>query len=452
MEKPESGAENVNDGAESRFESVTSDPVGKVLVVGSGDIALKQRATYHHWMSEGVAVHCADTDVSRLEDCLEGVHRHDVSDPDEFNRMVKSGPFDLLLVNTRPELRLATALQYSAFAKQIVISAPQDSNYPLIKTISTLPAFDDLRRRIRIHDYYRNKDVFPGIISILPMLHRDYGQFRRMMLFLVENRSINDDLLRARSLNSGVLQDLAAHMVSLLLELSATDTEWPSGPNDDRVHRRESVEIDVVACSASVEINSILRDDVETFAAIDLRVKERISFPAYTKHAQLRERAFDVVVVVGKGLGIEFGIQDDLKAISIEFERGNTVVDLNSLATIGLPSYLPIGPQINRHHGGINRPLMLLSSNPPQHARWGFGGEKYRQWQTLALSTQAASIINIASQMKGSRLMGAYRFGEGLGDFIRRLAIENQIRPIWAALPSLTQYLVKLPRPQEYYD
>ena len=453
MGKLQSSAENAHQGGNRRSESVANEPVGKVLVVGHGDLASRQRASYLHWMTEGAVVHCADIDPWQLEDCPEGVLRYDASDPGELDRITKSAPFDLLLVNTPPEVHLATALQYSPFAKQIIISAPQDSNYPLIKTISTLPAFADLRRRILIHDHYRNRDVFSALLSKLPMLHRDYGQFRRMLLFLVETTSVNDELTRAASLKSGVLQDLGVHMISLFLELLGVGSEWSTGQNDDRLHRRETVEIDVLTCSASREVNSILGDQVETFAAIDLRVRERISFPAHTKDARLREHCFDALIVVGKGLSVEYGVQQDLKAMSIEFEQGNIAVDLDSQATIGVPSYLPISGQINRHHGGINRPLMLLSSHPPDHAQWGFGGEKYRQWQPLDLSEQVALHINIARKMMmDSRLMGAYPDGLPLGDFVRRLAAENQIRPIWMKLPPLTQLLVKLARPQEYYD
>lgn len=50
---------------------------------------------------------------------------------------------------------------------------------------------------------------------------------------------------------------------------------------------------------------SILGDNIETCAVMDLRVTEGIEFPAGHPNARRFKHTFDVLIVVGKGLAIE---------------------------------------------------------------------------------------------------------------------------------------------------
>ena len=96
---------------------------------------------------------------------------------------------------------------------------------------------------------------------------------------------------------------------------------------------------------------------------------------------------------------------------------------------------------------------MLMSPNPPDHALRGLGGLDYQQWQTLPLGEHVAFDVDVAKQTISSYVMDAYPPGRPLGDFLRELAAGTQaIRPIWGNLRPLTAHLIKLPRPDEYYD
>lgn len=166
--------------------------LSKVLIVGHGSFSMRQRPSYSQWVAEGVEVHCADVDPRHLETCPDGVIQHDLSEVPE-SQLLKTAPFDLVLVNNYPQLHLATALKYSSSCSgHIIIPAPHDLNANLISTLASAPGFADFRAQLRIHDHYRNKDAFPAFLEVLPLIHQHYGQFQRICLFLVECRSVND--------------------------------------------------------------------------------------------------------------------------------------------------------------------------------------------------------------------------------------------------------------------
>ena len=95
----------------------------KLLVIGHGELALRQQPTYEHWLNENVEVHCADVSAARLDDCLDGIKRYVL--PDDEARLLRAAPFDYLFINNVPDLHLASALQYGTYAKSIIIQKPQ---------------------------------------------------------------------------------------------------------------------------------------------------------------------------------------------------------------------------------------------------------------------------------------------------------------------------------------
>jgi hypothetical protein len=441
---------NVRDNSSS-LEIV--EPIRKVLIIGHGDLAVRQASTYEHWLNEGVEVHCADVDSSKLIDCLEGAHRYLL--PHEKQRLTALGPnyFDLLCVNNVPELHLVTALEFSTYARQIVIQKPQDLNFPLINTIATARGYEDFRTKVKIHDHYLNKGAVIALLEVLADLHTDYGQFRRLMFFLTESKSVNDELDRAASLECGMIQDIGVHLLSLLLECISMGVEWRDSPISERLHRRLSGKVQILACSKLRMQNSILGDRVETFAVIDSKVIEKIEFLSGTSFARQRPHEFDVLIVVGKGLTVEQGVSGDLKVIVAEYERGyEAVVDLMTQGTLGIQEYLPRGGQeINKHHGGLNRPLLLISPNPPEHALDGLGGLDYPQWQDFSSAQCVASNIETAKRLHSPPYMDAYPPQRPLGDLLRELTVKGRIRPIWGDVGPLIRYLIKTPRPEDYY-
>jgi hypothetical protein len=434
------------------------EPIRSVLTIGHGDIAARQRPIFEHWLAQGVTVHCADIDESKLDDCLDGIHRYVLPrDEQRLTRVLYAAPADLLVINNVPELHLITALQWSTYVRRIIIQKPQDLNYPLIKTMARAQGYERFRRQAVIHDHYRNKDVVPALAQALPSLHKERGQFKRLLFILTEGKSVNDELHRSSSLCSGMIQDLAVHMVDLFLEVIHVGAEWHVRDRDERKIKRVGGTIEVVACHKLREMASSLGNLVETFAAIDLHVKEQLEFPTGHPAARLWYNEFDVLIVVGKGLSIEQGVAGDIKTVAVEFEREGEYdawIDLKSLSVHGFQNHLPQGgAEINRNHGGLNRPYFLISPNPPEHAIRGLGGSEYAQWQTLGLGQHVAENIQMAVEKGTTSSMGAYPYGRSLGDLLRELATQTRaIRPIWGDLGSLTRYLSAQPLPKEFYD
>lgn len=426
------------------------EPISNVLVIGHGALAARQSPTYEHWLGQNVTVHCADVVAAQLEDCLDGVHRYVL--PEDERRMLAAAPFDLICINNIPRLHLITALQYGTYAKRIIIQKPQDLNYPLIQTIAQSGGPDNFRSKAVIHDHYRNKSAVAALMHELPLLLQRYGKLKRLMFFLTESKSVTDEPERAASLECGMIQDLAVHQIDIMLECLMTANEWKIREADDRLNRRVGGEIKIVNCVKLVDQTSILGDGVETCAVIDLSVTEEIEFPGGRAGAHHYQHMFDVLIVVGKGLAIEQGVVKDFKGVIIEFERPEfyAVIDLATQGVREIPS-----SGINRSHGGMNRPLMLISPNPPEHAIQGFGGSEFQLWQSLAFGQHVAAIAQGAKSWHRAQGMSAYPYQRPLGDLIRELASPrlDQIRnSVWSGLPPLTNFQVEELRPPLYFD
>ena len=425
-----------------------AEPVQRVLVIGHGALAMRQAPTYQHWLDQGVDVHCADVDEAKLEDCLSGIHRYVL--PRHEANLLSKAPFDLVCVSNIPSLHLATALHFGTYAKRIVIQKPQDLNYPLIEVIAEARGYEDFRSKTVIHDHYRNKSAFVALLEQLPMLMRRYGKFTKVMFFLTEAKSVSDEPDRAQSLECGMIQDLAVHQIDLMLECLLKATEFRFHEDDERINRRERGTIQIVNCIRMKDQTSILGDHVETFAALDIRVSETLRFEDPSGRLLARyPHSFDVLIAVGKGIAIEQGVAKDCKAIVLEFERPGfySVVDLASLGVREVEAGI-----INRRHGGMNRPLLLLSPNPPDHAIHGPGGPDFAQWQSLALGKQIAGIAMDAQSFGSAQGLAAYPYRRPLGDLIRELVSTGKLRGTWNVLPPLTTFQIEDPRPADYID
>ncbi len=434
-----------NKGPIQTEEDQVIGPVQRVLVIGHGALAKHQRPLYEHWIKNGVEVHCADISPESLESCVDGVKRYVL--PQEEGKLPRDiNYFDLLCVNNYPEEHLITAIRYGSIAKHIVIQKPQDLNYPLIETMSNSPMYADFTRKVVVHDHYRNKGAFPALLHVLPELHRDYGQFRRLMLFLTEHKHVNDEAHRFGSLKAGMIQDLGVHLLDLFLESAAIGNEWLDHRGGEDKHRRTGGYLELRNCHKMRVANSRLGDDVETFSVMDLEATEEITFPFGQKHHSARKHKYDILIVMGKGLQVEDNVVDDLKVIVAEFEiEGYSAwIDLKTQGVIGIQKYLQEwGREINRKHGGLNRPFMLISPNPPDHALEGLGGMNYQQWQERDITRHVARIANATQALPFQRNgMIAYPHHRSLGDLIRELSSQGIIRDTWSRLPKLSNYLV----------
>ena len=431
---------------EQSLQWPTDESIKKVLVIGHGALAVRQKPTYEHWLKNEVEIHCADVDSASLDDCLDGIHRYVL--PKEEKRMLAAAPFDLLCINNIPEHHLVSALNYGTYARRIVIQKPQDLNFPLIQTIAHAQGFDDFRAKTVIHDHYRNKAPVATLTRQLPTLLQQYGKFTRLFFFLTESKSVSDEPDRARSLKCGMIQDLAVHQIDIMLECLLRAKEWRSREGDERLNRRVGGRIEIRNCVKLVDQTSILGDDIETCALIDLHVEELIEFPAGLSKAVRFPHSFDVLIAVGKGLAVEQGVEKDLKSIVIDFERPQSyaVVDLASLSAKGLQK-----EEISRNHGGLNLPLMLISPNPPKHAVKAQGGIDYPLWQSISLAQHVAGIAQASQEWSQDRRIAAYPYKRPIGDLIRELASNDQIRKsVWSGLPPLTNFQVDEPLPPDY--
>lgn len=426
--------------------------IRKILVIGHGALAERQKPTYEHWLDQGVDIHCADVEDSQLNDCLDGIKKYVLPKHEAklISQATSKKPFDLLCVNNIPELHLATALQYGTYAKRIIIQKPQDLNFPLIRTIARANGQEKFRSKTVIHDHYRNKSAFVAMLNVLPSLIQQYGKLKKIMFFLTEAKGVREEHERAGSLKCGMIQDLAVHQISLMLECLVNSTEWQWEGDSNRT-RRIGGTLEIKNCVKMVDMTSILSNDVETFAAIDLHLTEKLQYLNGTQILSEFPNEFDALIVVGKGLVLEQGIEKDCKGIVLEFARtgAQCVVDLT---TNGLGNITTAEP-INRNHGGMNRPLMLISPNPPTHAIDGAGDLKYRLWQSIPFAQRVASLTHSAQQWPNhSNTLQAYPYHRPLGDLIRELVAQKQLRMVWNSLPPFTSFRVDMVRPSPYYD
>lgn len=431
-------------------DSVLSWPRGrihKVLAIGHGDIANRQASVYKHWLDNGVKLHFADISEVALGDCLPGAEAYLL--PREDGKLRKAGVFDLVLVNNLPELHLITALEYSKFARRMIIQKPQDLNFPLIKTVSKALGYEQFRAKTVIHDHYRNKGAFQALLHALPALHERNGRFTRLIAFLTESRSVREEEHRLASLECGMIQDLAVHMLDLAVECALSIETWRASPGREAKYRRKAATFKVRNCVRLREVNTPLDDDIETFSAIDLEVEEELEYPHNAEKPHSLKHTYDVLIVVGKGLALEPDLHEDLKAVFVEFEReGQSVVaDLARQEVAGIPSN-----GVNRQHGGLTRPLFLLSDEPPGHATAGIGGLDARQWQPFTVAQHVSAIADLARRRAGTKFPPAYPYLRALSDLLRELASEEKIRPTWSTLPSLSELRGESERPAEFYD
>ena len=427
-------------------------PLNKVLVLGQGDLAKRQRPTYEHWLVQGVEVHCADTDPGRLKSSLPGLHTYVL--PQAERAILARAPFDLLYVANTPALHLKTALKYGAYSKQIIIQKPLHSG---VVTRAIVEELGDLRHKITVHDHYRNKGAFAALVS-----QRYQKQPRRLLFFLTETKSVTSETDRAGALACGVILDLGVHMFSLLLDCirafalgprGFSPLGWesglkPSGQDPSTYSGAgEFPRVELQNCFGAQEVGSNLGTGVETLAVLDITVERTAgpapSLPSPTTKVPAKANVeapnsenkppLDVLIVVGKGVGGrsqdgggQYSASGDLKTVVVEFADGEiAVADLSSQSVFGLPP-----ADINAQHGGLNRPLLLISPNPPGHACYGLGGQGYPQWQSFTEAALACEIAHRAQKLLPQDLH-TYNAGIVLEDYLGQLIRKGKLRPIW---------------------
>jgi hypothetical protein len=183
---------------------------------------------------------------------------------------------------------------------------------------------------------------------------------------------------------------------------------------------------------------SILHNqDKETFAAIHLRGFENIEFTpkGLANHVErIPSRAFDVLIVVGKGVSVNDRAQkQDLKAIELEFDgqivRGN--FDTNALSgVVNKEVQKEMESKIDTRHRGLNLPLQELGTN-------GFDLEKLNAgnvitpFQNYEEAFAISSLLEECSLHHTSRNLNHYHANASLADLVNR-CVKQGLSSKWA--------------------
>jgi hypothetical protein len=109
----------------------------------------------------------------------------------------------------------------------------------------------------------------------MPELHAIHGFINQIRVFLVEHRSVNQEWNRRAALECGMIFDLGVHNVTVIQELVPPTLSWTNSHGHQ--FRRERREIEAVTCARGRTSACILQNqEAETFAAIELRITERV--------------------------------------------------------------------------------------------------------------------------------------------------------------------------------
>ncbi len=409
------------------------------LVLGTGNLLKRQWKAYEEWLSQGVQLHFADikhpTHVnipSRANYVNMDTERTSIG---QLATKTKRGKFDYVFVNTVPDLHLALALEFWNVAHRVIIQKPQDTCFPLIRTLGSSTSHLEFLKRTFVWDHYRNKGSVAAFFEHLPKRMSEYGQIKQVVLFITESKNIHDEDSRIGSLRFGMVQDLGVHMFSVFLESLLRADRWNLAPDDKRTQKRTGATITLDHVTKWRQQHAPIPSEAETFAALDFTVHETI--------ARMNEKGgradsefphkFNVLVVLGKGVFPAPGANRDLKTIVVEYEKPGamSVIDLSSLGVSGLE-----GNNINYHHGGLNRPLNLLAPEPSDHALGGLGGLRYPQWQPFRFAEQIASVAHAAQNWPCSDVPG-YEYGKPLPYFIRELTSRGLIADCYKGLADM---------------
>jgi GNAT superfamily N-acetyltransferase len=352
----------------------------RLLIIGTGAIIKKMAPSWECFNKAGVKIFAADVEpnpqglpalppVAKFYNCR---NRNEQSD---LLKEARAEPFDLAYLSTIPELHLAEVFKHDCLVRNFIIPKPVDSHFGLLETLHAQQkvegSYRDLVKRIFVHDHYRNKPLTAYLKGHMQDLHRRNGYLKNIRLYIVEHGTIQKEFRRRRSLECGMILDLAPHALSVVCELVPNEMEWMDleGNTFKRMHR----EIRVVDAVRGRDNACILhRPLAETFAALHFRITETIHFipKEDATYVDASTRDFDLLIVVGKGISLGEtqgeGCSQDLKAIEVEFDgqivRGN--FDTNAVSgVIDEQLHCKLMSRVNPDHRGLNLPFLELAEN-----------------------------------------------------------------------------------------
>jgi len=409
-----------------------SKPV-RFLIAGTGAIVEKLEKTWQQFDSMGVELHAADIrdDAAGRSVLPESVHFYNWKNPNQLRDLADAAhdePFDFVYLSTFPDVHIFTALRLDFLAHNFIFPKPVDSNFPSMATLHSEYMTDravNIATRSSVHDHYRNKPLTHYLRAHIGQLHSRNGFFKNIKIYITEHKSIQMEFQRRKSLECGMILDLCPHALSVAYEIVPEKLTW----NDDEgnTFRRTARSFQVVSCIRARDNLSILHSpNSETFAAIHFRGLEDIEFiprGAEDVADRLKDRPFDLLVVVGKGVSLG-GREEgrDLKAIEMEFDgqtvRGN--FDTSALAGV---TDKELQQEAERHidprHRGLNLPLMQLADSNFAFDN-GSENQLVTPFQHYEEAFGIAALLDKAARDQSSQDLLHYRPGSGVPDIVNR--------------------------------
>jgi hypothetical protein len=343
----------------------------QVLVMGAaGSLAGKFQTAYELFRQRGVAIHAADIVAeSDFKPKFTGFESYfnltRQADRQKLSALGNTQKFDLVYHSTWPEAHVLDAVGWDHITDLNIVAKPFAAieQYQTLRALMELPAYQSVVKKLLLHDHYVNKPGLEAVVKSLPQAHKRYGKFARMVLFITERRTVNDEEHRKNALTGGMIADLDSHAVMTIQRLVPSGLIW----EDDQGHRimRISRQLEPTACVRAQMRNAICDEEVDTACVVEYRITETLRMVREdgTPLGAPARNVFYALVVCAKGLRADVDIERDLKAIEISFQgqgRSTGIIDLESNTLNEVLQAIPgmVTPDAaTRCHKGVNRPM-----------------------------------------------------------------------------------------------
>lgn len=371
--------------------------------------------TYEEYAKAGVEVYAGDIvdegEVAKKYNSFAGYFdlRKEV-DRDKLRELGHAAKFDFVYDATLPSARFINLMNWEGICHYLIGTKPFTAidYFEALRPLMFLPANAPLREKLQQHDHYINKPGFDVVSSNIAAAHMKYGKFARISIFIVEQRTINDEIRnrgRAAALDEGILPDLNSHGIMCIQRLVPEGLVWEDGVGN--FIRRTSRVIEPTACVRAQMKNALCHQNLDTAFIVEYRVLETlcmISDPSSEECVSDKiNNIFYVLIVGAKGLRATPDIGRDLKAIEIAFQGQGQSTGIIDLETNTLNELLQSVPSIGvldeelRKHRGINLPMFTLSQNWQDFVQNPDARKKLFQqpnliWENMNLLSQTRAI------------------------------------------------------------
>jgi hypothetical protein len=424
----------------------------RFLIAGTGNIIEKMKATWDAYHDAGVEICAADIrdDPVGRKALPAGTPFYNWKDGEQLARLVHDAwdhPFDFAYLSTFPAVHIASAIRLDFIARSFIFPKPIDSHFNFMETIfrehTQDRAFRDIVSRSFVHDHYRNKPLTLFLRGHIADLHRRNGFLKNIRLYVTEHRSIQSEFRRRESLECGMILDLGPHALSVVYEIVPERLTWQDG--EGNTYARTGRRFEIVSAVRARDNLSILRTlGSETFAAVHFRVFEDIEFTprGETEVAdRIRDRPFDILIVVGKGVSISDASEPrDLKAIEMEFDGQSVLGNFDTNAVSGMIDrslQRELEAKVDQRHRGLNLPLLELG-------RCGFStaelarGHLIPPFQPFSEAFSIACLLEQCRAHHTAEKLLPYATGMTITDLVNRCVAKGLDRR-WAMEGDLTR-------------